>query len=268
MIGICTDSNSQLPHELAERFGVEVVPLTVVVDGREYLEGVDLDPDDFYEAYTEGHRPRFEFTQPSSGQFAAAYDDLIARGCTQIVSIHTSAASSGTLKAARLAAHMAPVPVRLVDSGTARFGLSCCVWAAGEAIAAGANLDEAAVVAESLAPSIRNVFIRGGHLAGCRPGPRNVLSLVDGDLEVLGQVETVADAINAMSAFTVAQGRGLHVAVGSADRSTFPVAEALAHAIGEAGEVIEVIQFRIGPSVGFETGPGGVGCVVYPTIRP
>ena len=47
MIGICTDSNSQLPDELAARFGIEVVPLTMVVDHREYLEGFDFDVDDF-----------------------------------------------------------------------------------------------------------------------------------------------------------------------------------------------------------------------------
>ena len=45
MIGICTDSNSQLPESLAQRYAVEVVPITVTVDGHEYLEGVDLDAD-------------------------------------------------------------------------------------------------------------------------------------------------------------------------------------------------------------------------------
>ena len=43
MIGICTDSNSQMPTALAERYDIEVVPVTVTVDDHEYLEGVDLD---------------------------------------------------------------------------------------------------------------------------------------------------------------------------------------------------------------------------------
>ena len=54
-----------------------------------------------------------------------------------------------------------PVPVRLVDSGTAGFGVSCCVWAAAEAIASGATLDEAVHVAESLTPRIGTVFVVG-----------------------------------------------------------------------------------------------------------
>ena len=100
-IGICTASNSQLPASLAQRYGIEVVPLTVTVDGAEYMEGIDLDADAFYAKYTDGHRPAVSTSQPSPGQFAVAYDDLPARGCTEILSIHVSRASPGTRRAAR-----------------------------------------------------------------------------------------------------------------------------------------------------------------------
>ncbi len=58
MIGICTDSNSQLPRALAQRYDIEVVPVTVTVDDHEYLEGVDLDVDEFYEMLSGDPRPR------------------------------------------------------------------------------------------------------------------------------------------------------------------------------------------------------------------
>ncbi len=278
MIGICTDSNSQMPAGLAERYGVEIVPLTVGIDGREYLEGYDLDIDDFYGLYADGHRPRVCFVEPSPGQFAVAYDDLVARGCTQILSVHTAASASCTLRAARLAAHSAPVPVRLVDSGTARFGVSATVWAAGEAIAAGASLDEAAAVAESLAPSIGNVFIAWGlglnrpQAGECSPARRSVYSLEGESLRAVAHVGNVADAVNAMADFTLRHGahvegetgRRLCVAVGHAHRNTSPIAEALAHAVGESAQVLEVVQFRFGPSVAIESGPGTVGCVMFP----
>ena len=54
MIGIVTDSNSQIPPELAARLGIEVVPLTVTVDGVAYREGVDIDADDFYARFESG----------------------------------------------------------------------------------------------------------------------------------------------------------------------------------------------------------------------
>src|SRR5215203_42098 len=134
-IGLCADSNAQLPKRLIERFDVEVVPLTVSVDGHEYLEGVDLDADQFYEMFTDDHRPVVSTSQPSAGQFALAYEELAARGCTEILSVHVSAAISSTLNAARLGARGFDIPVRLVDSGSSSFGVGCCVWAAGDAIA-------------------------------------------------------------------------------------------------------------------------------------
>ena len=42
MIGLVTDSASQIPPSLASRLGVQVVPITVTIDGIESREGVDL----------------------------------------------------------------------------------------------------------------------------------------------------------------------------------------------------------------------------------
>ena len=279
MIGICTDSNSQLPAELADRYGIEVVPLTVMVDDREYLEGFDLDVDDFYGLYAEGHKPTVEFGQPSPGQFAAAYDDLIAKGCTQILSIHSSAAVSGTLKAARLAAHSAPVPIRLIDSHTTRLGVSCCVWATAEAIANGATAEHAVSIAEAMAPDVRNVFTRDGldllqhdtsGAAGaahaCGVALYKISTFRKGRAEPVGEAGSLVEAVNVMATYTLraaSKHGGVNVAVGSAHQALLPVAEALTQALSGCAHINDVVQFRVGPSVGVEAGPGTVGCVFY-----
>ena len=272
MIGICTDSSSQLPAELAQRFGIEVVPLTVTVDDIDYLEGVDLDADGFYEKYAHGVCPIVSTSQPSPGQFAVAYEELAARGCNEILSIHVASSVSGTINAARLAAHSLPMPVRLVDSGTASFGVSCCVWAAAAAIATGATIDEAASLAEQLAPTIGNVFAVGalGHLhrggrareaLGGEGVP--VLSLRDGKLEVVQHAATALDAVNSMASYTLAWGNRLRVAIGYSDAATSPLADALDEALSEAAGVLDVVRYRIGPSIGAHTGPGSVGCFMF-----
>jgi fatty acid-binding protein DegV len=245
MIGLCTDSNSQIPAELAARYGVAVVPLTVTVDDRDYLEGVDLDADEFYAMFDDGRKPTVSTSQPSPGQFAVAYDELIARGCT----------------------------IRLVDTGTASFGVSCCVWAAGDAIAGGASLDEAALCAERLSPSIGNVFVVGALdlvQAGGRAGAGlsgdgiPVLTLRDGQVQAIARVDTVDAAVEAMAAHAIAWGHSLRVAVGIADRGGEPLAAALEHAVRTSGDVREVVQYRVGPSVGAHTGPGTAGCFMFP----
>ena len=138
MIGLCTDSNAQLPPQLVDRYGVEVVPLTVTIDGRAFSEGVDLDADSFYERFSQGATPAVSTAAPGPGRFVAAYQALAERGATEILSVHIASSLSATLNAARLAVAEAPVPVRLVDSGTASFGVACCVWEAAAAVARGA----------------------------------------------------------------------------------------------------------------------------------
>ena len=53
MIGICVDSNSQLPQSLATRFGIGVVPIPITVNGVQFREGVDLDASRFYGFWTD-----------------------------------------------------------------------------------------------------------------------------------------------------------------------------------------------------------------------
>jgi DegV family protein with EDD domain len=280
MIGICTDSNSQLPSSLAERYAIEVVPITVTIGDHDYLEGIDLDPDDFYELISADPRPSLSTSQPSPGQFAAAYESLLNRGCDEILSIHVTAAASGTLNAARLATRSLEVPVRLVDSGTASFGVSCCVWAAADAVAHGANLDEAVRVAETLAPRIGLAFAVS-ELEFIKTGGRGprfdlggadsdsdtsvpILTMVGGQITVVSRAATMADAVDSMAAMAIGWGPRLKVAVGLAHRSSQRFSEALEAAVKAAPNVVEIVRYRIGPSIGAYTGPGTVGCFMFP----
>src|SRR5436190_18504197 len=200
MIGFCTDSNAQLPQDLVERYGVQVVPLTVTVDGESFREGVDLDPDGFYARFEGGATPAVSTAAPSPGRFLDAYQRLVARGATEILSVHIGSALSGTVNSARLAAAEVGVPVRIVDTGTASFAIACCLWEAAEAVAKGADLEEAAGVAEQVAATVVNVFVvqaldlarAGGRLSPTAPTATDanegipVLSLVDGKIEPIG----------------------------------------------------------------------------------
>ena len=278
MIGIVTDSNSQLPAELQARYGVEVVPLTVVVDGVEHDEGVDLDADQFYELFSGGRTPEVSTAQPSPGRFAQAYERVAAAGATEILSVHIGSTISGTLNSARLAAADAPVPVRLVDTGTSSFGIACCVWEAGEAVARGASIEEAAATAEATSATIGNVFIvkaldlarAGGRIvvgdADAASGAIPVLSLVGGDLQVVGQARDVEEAAHAMAAYATRSELGdrLRVAVGIADVAAEPLWTALEDELRAHPSVVDLVRYRIGPSVGVHTGPGTAGAFFSP----
>jgi DegV family protein with EDD domain len=278
MIGLCTDSNSQLPADLIARFDAEVVPLTVIVDGVEFAEGEDLDADGFYARFDRDHTPVVSTSQPSPGRFALAYRAVAERGARQILSVHVGSAVSGTLNSARIAAETSPVPVRLVDTGTASFGISCCLWAAAEAIEDGATIDDAAHVAESLVPHIGNVFVvraldlvRAGGRVGSSvedaardpAGAVPILTLRDGKVEVVAMAANLDDAVGAMSTMIVGAGDDLRVAVGVADAAARPLSDALIASARSAANITDCVTYRVGPSIGAHTGPGTAGAFFF-----
>jgi len=275
VIGLVTDSNAMLPPELADRYRVEIVPFSVIVDGVAHLEGIDLDADAFYARFDAG-TPTVSTSQPSPGHFAAAYRAVADGGADEILSVHIGSAVSGTVNAARLAASGAPVPVRVVDTGTASFAVACCVWEAGEALAGGASISEAAEAAEAVAATVGNVFVvgalelarAGGRLAadaGASAEGIPVLTLAGGAMEEVARVADMDGAAQAMAAHVRSAGTSLRVGVGVADAGALPMVEALEALLAGVPEVRDLVRYRIGPSVGAHTGPGSVGAMYYPT---
>ena len=72
MFKIVTDSAANIsPHE-ARKLGVQVIPQTIVFGTKEYRDGVDLTPDEFYE--------KMETEFPRSSQInVAAFDEVFAK---------------------------------------------------------------------------------------------------------------------------------------------------------------------------------------------
>lgn len=124
-VAIVTDSTASLPDGAAERWGIGVVPLDVVVDGERHIEGVDLTPGALLAALTRG--AKVSTSQPSPAAFAAAYHRAASSGAREIVSMHLSGELSGTVRAAQLAAESAPVTVHVVDSRVVAMALGFAV---------------------------------------------------------------------------------------------------------------------------------------------
>ncbi len=279
-LGLVTDSSSQITDDLIARFDVEVVPLTVTIDGVDHLEGRGpdrLDADGFYAHFADGARPEITTSQPSPGRFVEAYERAVGRGCTGIVSIHIAEAMSGTIGSATLAAQSVSIPVEIVDTGSASFGVSICAWAAGVAIERGADAAEVRNRIDELVPRIGTAFMVGVPLLAERGGRADgvdldddegipVLAMRDGDLRVLDRVSTVEDTVDVMAAYATATGGGVTVAIGTADEPSRALTTRLEDALSDVDAVDGVVHYRIGPSVGAHTGPGTFGLFVFPTI--
>ncbi len=142
-VAVVTDSTAALPVGAAERWGITVVPLDVVVDGHRFAEGVSLAPDELVAALRRG--AAVSTSQPAPEAFARAYARAAAAGAESVVSVHLSGELSGTVAAAHSAAERAPLPVHVVDSRTAAMALGSAALAAAWT-AAGVPSDERFVV--------------------------------------------------------------------------------------------------------------------------
>ena len=181
-VAVVTDSTSYLPPELVARHGITIVPLYVVFGSDRTVPEIEITD---YEAFFEELRgaERLPTTsQPSVGDFTAAYEPLLGYG-REIVSVHISGGLSGTCEAARQAKEALERDgkggehIEVVDSTTAAGGLGFMVLAAAKAASEDKSAKEvAAWVAEARAefklcsPSTLRVPWASGGIGARAPG--------------------------------------------------------------------------------------------------
>lgn len=96
-IAIMTDSNCGIMPSEEKTYGIHILPMPVIIDGRTYYEGLDIDPETFYKKQTEG--ASITTSQPSPGDVEAMWDSLL-ESHKEIVFIPMSSGLSNTCQTA------------------------------------------------------------------------------------------------------------------------------------------------------------------------
>ncbi|HXC77794.1 MAG TPA: DegV family protein [Candidatus Acidoferrum sp.] len=274
-VAIVTDSTADLPPPLASARGITVVPLTLHLDCRSLLDGVDITPAEFYRRLplATSHPTT---SQPSPGRFAETYAALL-KSHESIVSIHISEKLSGTFDSARQAAAMTdPKRIRVIDSGVASMSLGLITLVASTLSARSADAEAIEAKVEAMKPHLQTYFSvatleflrRGGRigranaLLGSVLQVKPVLCIRDGLVTPLERVRTFERALTRVIELARAldHGRGVCIIVGHADAETD--AERLARELKPIADTL-MIQ-PLGPVVGAHAGPGVVGVGCYP----
>ena len=94
-IGFLTDSCSDIPQELADKYGIEVVGFPINLDGVEYMERKDFTNDQFYQMMrdAQGVPTTAAITQL---QFCDIYARYVDEGYTDLVYLSINAGGSST----------------------------------------------------------------------------------------------------------------------------------------------------------------------------
>ena len=121
---ILTDSSADIPQELAEKYGIEVVGFPINVDGTEYIERRDFTNDQFYQIMrdAQGVPTTAAITQL---QWCEIYARYVDEGYTDLVHLSINSNGSSTynnaLKAVEMLAEERPghqLRIQVLDSHT------------------------------------------------------------------------------------------------------------------------------------------------------
>jgi DegV family protein with EDD domain len=153
-LGLLTDSTSDLPKYLIEQYELEVVPSILILDGKEYADGIGISREDFYKRLPSFQTPPTT-AAPSIGDFSARYETLLTRGCDHILSIHAAGTLTTIINSARQAAQDFPEKITVIDSLSMSLGLGFQVITAAEAAAEDVGLHTALDAIESTRKRLR-----------------------------------------------------------------------------------------------------------------
>lgn len=96
-IAIVTDSNSGIVQAEAKELGIYVIPMPFMIDGKDYLEEINLTQEEFYQKLTEG--AEISTSMPSPGSVTDLWDELL-KEYDEIVYIPMSSGLSSSCQTA------------------------------------------------------------------------------------------------------------------------------------------------------------------------
>jgi len=281
-VAVVTDTTQYLPAEVLDRHGIHVVSLYVTWNGTTRREAEIADYAAFYDRLRSAAALPTT-SQPSVGDFLAVYEPLLAEGA-DIVSIHLSAAISGTCQAAEQARDrlveggLDPGRLVVIDSATACAGHGLMALAAANRAAAGGDLAAASQAARDVRAALKLWFAvdtleflrRGGRIGAARAWLGSALKIkpiltIEAQITPVERVRTAGRAFERMVAYLEERRDS------GADVFFIQHIQAAEEAarLAERGRAIygrdpEFVS-EIGPVIGAHVGPGLIGVSGLPS---
>lgn len=278
-IALVTDSTCDIPKEWIQQYAITVVPLSIVFGDRQYLDGIELSAEAFYQRLpNESQHP--STSQPTPGAFLQAYRQAADNGAKAVMVVTISSYMSGTVESARRAAQDSPIPVTVVDSRNNSMGLGWQVIAAARARDAGGNLEAMLAAAEKVRKNMVyyvtldtiEYLSRGGRIAEAATFLGSILRIKP-LIYVRPETGTVAPSLPARSRKGAIDGlykeffhhfthdQVLHLTV--LHNNALEEAQALAEVVRREYSPSELFVTITSPVLGAHTGPKAIALVGY-----
>ena len=274
-IHIVTDSTADLKPDIIEKYDLHVVPLTIQIGGKTYLDRVDLEPESFLELMKHSNEMP-KSSQPAPGVFKELYDELGKEG-DQILSIHMTGGMSGTVESAKAAAQLTESDVTVVDSRYISHALTFQVFEAADMAKAGRSMEDIVARIEQIRLNTKlfvvvdtlDNLVKGGRigkgraLLGSLMKIKPIASLDDGEYTPVAKVRSHKQVVDyLMNDFIERTAGKLVKGVGIAHANGLAMAEPLREKIKETGFTDIKFDFTT-PVISTHTGIGAIGFMYY-----
>lgn len=271
-IKIITDSTSDIPKNIAEKYDIEVLPLTIYFGDDEYRDWVDIEPKAFFERMRKTDKlPTTSQVNPSS--FKEKYE-LYLKDYDHVISLHLSSDASGTYSSAVIARDMVDKDrITVIDTRNFTYGFGQMVVEAAKMAKDGKTVDEIVDRVSYLINNIKTLFVvdtleylkKGGRLSATKAtigtllNLKPILTVENGKIVAIDKARGMKKALKRIVEIMQEQGtqlKGQTVKLGHAD--SLENLRDFEAAIEEVYGHVEKVEFEIGCVIGVYCGPGTV----------
>lgn len=138
---IVTDSAAGLEQSFIDEHDIKVLPMSVIVEGIAYKEGVDKTVAEIYDLLEESGEGA-KTSQPTIGEFMDIFNEIEEDGkYDSIISIHASSELTGTYQSARSVSEEIGKPVTVIDSKIGSYPMRQMIVKAVEGRESGETLE-------------------------------------------------------------------------------------------------------------------------------
>ena len=280
-IAIVTDSTSDLDSDMIQEFGIEVLPLHVVYQDREYLDRVNINPDEVY------NKMDIEVpttSLPSPAEISKLFSRLRDEHFTHVLAVHISSGLSGTYETVcQVALEYPEMNITVLDSKSLSMGLGFPVREAARQLRFATDFQNVITTAKNVSQQTRIYFVlatleylkrggRIGYVSGTLGELLNIKPIITVNSEgkyitfakVRGREQSLKKLYDILTEGT--QGDRYNVAIvhGGAEQE----ARKLWQKAHQLSNIDELLFNQISPVMGVHTGPGLVGIIISPALVP
>ena len=284
-IKISTDSTADIPQSFCEELNISVLPLTVVADEKEYRDGVDITPQEFYRIIDASKKLPVS-SQVASVLYTELFKETWKAGYTDLIQVTINSKGSGTYQAAVLSRNLfyeehpeakEQLSIHIIDSQTYSMAYGIGVIEGAQLVRQGASVAEVIAHIEEWLAHTRPLFVplnlrcvkKSGRIspaaafAGDAIGLKPLITFEEGEARIIGKVRGERKAIAALVEQCQKERRpGTNYAlVYGSNQDAF---SALKEACAQVMDLPPIAEYPVGCVIAINTGPDMIG-ILYRT---